>query len=76
VEGATLQHRHTAAAQIRDLDTHAPMPGVRVGDVGAKMGRNGIDNGYIQFNRVRVPRSAMLARHGQVARDGERHQGA
>lgn len=33
------------------------MPGVNIGDIGKKMGRDGIDNGYIQFTYVRVPRS-------------------
>jgi len=27
--------------------------GVRIGDLGAKFGRNGIDNGWIQFHHVR-----------------------
>lgn len=34
------------------------------------MGRDGIDNGYIQFTYVRVPRAHMLMRHSQVSRDG------
>lgn len=30
----------------------------------------GVDNGWIQFNQVRVPRSAMLCKHAEVHRDG------
>lgn len=30
-------------------------------------GRNGIDNGWIQFNNVRVPRENMLAKWAQVS---------
>jgi len=36
--------------------------GVHLGDVGAKMGLNGIDNGYLQFDHVRVPKEHMLSR--------------
>ena len=35
------------------------------------MGRDGIDNGYIQFTYVRVPRSYMLQKHTQVTREGK-----
>lgn len=33
---------------------------------GAKMGLNGIDNGWIQFDHVRVPHDHMLCRYAQV----------
>lgn len=36
--------------------------GVRIGDLGAKMGLNGIDNGWIQFDHVRIPHAHMLCR--------------
>ncbi|KAI0236459.1 fatty-acyl coenzyme A oxidase [Massospora cicadina] len=38
---------------------------------GRKMGRDGIDNGYIQFTHVRIPRSYMLMKHTQVTRTGQ-----
>jgi hypothetical protein len=31
-------------------------PGVMIGDIGKKMGRDGIDNGYIQVSRLDVER--------------------
>jgi len=31
---------------------------------------NGVDNGKLAFDHVRVPRSALLDKHSQVARDG------
>jgi acyl-CoA oxidase len=35
------------------------------------MGRNGIDNGWIQFTYVRIPRTNMLMKHTKVSRDGK-----
>eukprot|EP01119_Soliformovum_irregulare_P009285 TRINITY_DN2251_c1_g1_i2.p1 TRINITY_DN2251_c1_g1~~TRINITY_DN2251_c1_g1_i2.p1 ORF type:complete len:515 (+),score=161.51 TRINITY_DN2251_c1_g1_i2:85-1545(+) len=55
---------------LRDPESGKPLPGVHVGDLGAKAGRNGLDNGWIQFHNVRVPRTNMLARFAQVSRDG------
>ncbi|KAL2917998.1 fatty-acyl coenzyme A oxidase [Polyrhizophydium stewartii] len=57
--------------QLRDPETFALMPGVVIGDIGAKMGRHGIDNGWIQFTHVRIPRSHMLMKHTKVKASGE-----
>jgi acyl-CoA oxidase len=46
------------------------MPGVRVADDGLKAGLNGVDNGRLWFDDVRVPRDALLDRFGAVAPDG------
>ena len=56
---------HTFIVQIRSLEDHKPMPGVRLGDCGHKMGRNGLDNGWIQFDHVRVGRDALLSKYVQ-----------
>lgn len=56
--------------QLRDPKTFDLLPGVAIGDCGAKMGRNGIDNGWIQFTHVRIPRSHLLMKYTQVNRDG------
>lgn len=61
----------TFVTPLRDLDTYATLPGVTIGDIGKKMGRDGIDNGYIQFTNVRIPRAYMLMRYCQVTRDGQ-----
>jgi acyl-CoA oxidase len=45
--------------------------GVRVEDCGEKMGLNGVDNGRIWFDNVRVPREALLNRYGDVTPDGK-----
>lgn len=41
--------------------------GVNIGDLGAKMGLNGIDNGWIQFDHVRIPHAHMLSRYAHPA---------
>ena len=47
------------------------MPGVEVGDIGAKLGYNSIDNGYLLFKNYRVPRSALLCRFAEITKEGE-----
>ncbi|MFD9853662.1 acyl-CoA dehydrogenase family protein [[Kitasatospora] papulosa] len=46
------------------------VPGVRIEDDGRKMGLNGVDNGRIRFDGVRVPREALLNRFADVTPDG------
>ncbi|ODN77299.1 acyl-CoA oxidase [Cryptococcus wingfieldii CBS 7118] len=60
----------TFVTQLRDTKTFQLLPGITIGDIGKKMGRDGIDNGYIQFTYVRVPRAHMLMKHTQVSREG------
>ncbi|MYT23381.1 acyl-CoA oxidase, partial [Streptomyces sp. SID7760] len=47
-----------------------PAPGVRIEDDGRKMGLNGVDNGRIRFDDVRVPREALLNRFADVSPEG------
>ncbi|GAA1751856.1 acyl-CoA dehydrogenase [Streptomonospora arabica] len=60
---------HALLVPIRDADG-SPMPGVRIADCGPKAGLNGVDNGRLWFDSVRVPREALLNRYGDVAPDG------
>lgn len=46
------------------------LPGVHAADAGHKMGLNGVDNGRLWFDQVRVPRSAMLDRFARVTAEG------
>lgn len=46
------------------------LPGVGGEDDGVKGGLNGIDNGRLHFDQVRVPRVNLLNRYGDVAADG------
>ena len=60
---------HAFVVPIRDVGGK-PLPGVRLEDNGQKLGLNGVDNGRIWFDHVRVPRAEMLDRFAQVAADG------
>lgn len=46
------------------------LPGIGREDDGLKGGLNGIDNGRLSFDRVRIPRTNLLNRYGDVAADG------
>jgi acyl-CoA oxidase len=60
---------HALVVPIRD-DDGEPMPGVRIEDCGSKLGLDGVDNGRLWFDDVRVPRDALLDRYGTVSPDG------
>ncbi|KAI0464246.1 fatty-acyl coenzyme A oxidase [Komagataella kurtzmanii] len=55
----------TFVVPIRDRN-HNLHSGVAIGDIGAKMGRDGIDNGWIQFTNVRIPMNYMLSKFTKV----------
>jgi len=59
---------HAFLVPIRDADGN-PLPGVTLEDSGLKGGLNGVDNGLIGFDRVRIPRENLLDRFASV--DGE-----
>ncbi|ORX91352.1 acyl-coenzyme A oxidase I [Basidiobolus meristosporus CBS 931.73] len=62
---------HTFLVPLRDTKTYATLPGITIGDIGKKMGRDGIDNGWIRFQQVRIPRDNMLMKYTKVTRDGQ-----
>ena len=51
-------------------DENGFLPGVGGEDDGVKGGLNGIDNGRLHFSNVRIPRTNLLNRYGDVAEDG------
>ncbi|KAK7092005.1 hypothetical protein V1264_009616 [Littorina saxatilis] len=61
---------HAFLLQIRDLDTHQPLSGITVGDIGSKFGLSANDNGFLKMDNVRIPRNNMLMRHSRVLPDG------
>lgn len=60
---------HAVLVPIRDAQGN-PLPGVRIEDTGHKMGLNGVDNGQLWFDQVRVPRDNLLDRFGRITDDG------
>jgi len=46
------------------------LPGIQSEDDGLKGGLNGIDNGRLAFDNIRVPRINLLARYGEVSEEG------
>ena len=60
---------HAFVVPIRD-GTGQPMPGVTISDRGDKAGLNGVDNGILAFDEVRIPRENLLDRFGEVTPEG------
>jgi acyl-CoA oxidase len=62
---------HVFVIDIREYDTHEPKPGCIIGNLGEKLGLNGIDNGFIFFQNYRVPYDSLLDRFSQVSPEGK-----
>lgn len=73
---------HPFIVQLRDEVTHQPLKGnlftfphstfltfegIKVGDIGPKLGINTSDNGFLLFDHFRIPRNHMLMRYAQVS---------
>lgn len=61
---------HAFIAQIRDADGNI-CPNIRIADCGHKIGLNGVDNGRIWFDNVRIPRENLLNSVADVSLDGK-----
>lgn len=60
---------HAILVPLRDSNNHL-MSGVRIEDNGYKLGLNGVDNGKIWFDQVKVPRENLLNKYGDIKPDG------
>lgn len=40
--------------------------GIKIGEIGCKLGMNTTNNGYLGFDHVRVPRKNMLMKNSKV----------
>ncbi len=56
---------HAIVVPLRDDHGHL-LPGIRIEDNGPKVGLNGVDNGRIWFDSVRVPVFNLLDRFGSI----------
>lgn len=61
---------HAFIAQLRDEDGNI-CPNIRIADCGHKIGLNGVDNGRIWFDNVRIPRENILNLVADVSPDGQ-----
>ncbi len=67
--GGESEGVHAFVVPIRDARGN-PLPGVTIEDDGPKLGLNGVDNGRLSFDAVRVPRANLLNRYADVSEDG------
>jgi len=40
--------------------------GIKIGEIGTKLGMNATNNGFLGFDKVRIPRENMLMKNSQV----------
>lgn len=55
---------------LRHSETHMPLPGVDIGEIGKKLGMVAVNQGFLGLHNVRIPRSNMLMKFAKVERDG------
>ncbi|XP_060825330.1 probable peroxisomal acyl-coenzyme A oxidase 1 [Bombus pascuorum] len=61
---------HLFVVQLRDVETHEPLKGIIIGEIGTKLGMNGVNNGFLGFRNFRIPRENMLMKNSKVLEDG------
>jgi len=62
---------HCFVVPLRDPKTMLTYPGVTIGDMGAKIGLNGLDNGYMMFDHYAISKDCLLNKTGDVTADGK-----
>ncbi len=61
---------HAFLVPLRD-EQGKVLPGITIEDNGKKIGLNGVDNGRMAFDAVRIPLDNLLNRFGDVSPDGQ-----
>lgn len=63
---------HLFIVPVRSKKDLSPLVDIQIGDIGSKAfgGFGSIDNGFVRFNKVRIPRQNMLQRYSQVCDKG------
>ncbi|KAH8404170.1 hypothetical protein KR215_011153 [Drosophila sulfurigaster] len=56
---------------LRHPETHLPLPGIDVGEIGKKLGMASVNQGFLGLKNVRIPRENMLMKFAKVDRDGK-----
>jgi acyl-CoA oxidase len=69
IVGGESRGVHALLVPLRDEDGNV-LPGIRIEDCGAKLGLDGVDNGRIWFDHVRIPRDNLLDRYASVDEHG------
>ena len=72
IAGGEQRGVHALLVPLRDEDGTV-LDGIRIEDCGPKLGLDGVDNGKLWFDGVRVPREALLDRYATVSPDGTYH---
>lgn len=62
---------HAFICRIRTEDSHIPLKGLEIGEIGPKYGYGVKDNGYLIFKDFKIPRSALLSKYTTITKDGE-----
>ena len=60
---------HAFLVPIRDKQGNA-LPNITIGDNGHKMGLNGVDNGTLHFNQIKIPKENLLNQYGDIDKSG------
>jgi acyl-CoA oxidase len=53
------------------LETHQPLKGITVGDIGPKYCFHSSNNGFLAFDNVRIPLNQMLMKNSKILENGE-----
>lgn len=62
---------HSFLTPIRDPKTLLPFKGIKIGDMGPKIGLNGVDNGFLVFDQYRISKANLMNRNADVTPEGQ-----